>query len=71
MTDRPEWEKCICSGGHQDPSICGRPFEPFDWRFVDVAHAVESIAQGSRMVPCSECMRVVRETTGQVVTPEK
>lgn len=59
MTNRPEWIKCICTGGRQDPSICSRPHSANDWRFVDAAHAIESIARDSRLVPCPECMRII------------
>jgi len=56
MSERPEYITCITSKPGftgMTISICGR-MEGF--MFVDLEHAELSVEQGSRLVPCDECM---------------
>ena len=58
--DRPEYVHCIerpWTKPLDRSTFCGRPLEVFDWSFMSLFHAIEAARQGSRLVPCEECVR--------------
>ena len=50
--DRPEWIACVKNGPNS--TYCDR--DPHYWCFVDINHALLSIAKNTRMQPCTQCM---------------
>lgn len=59
-SDRPEYVHCIerpWTKPLDRSTFCGRPLEVFDWSFMSLFHATEAARQGSRLVPCEECVR--------------
>ena len=49
----PDWLKCI---GDAQSSLCGETGRT--WRFVDVDHALQTVANKGRQVPCGLCLAV-------------
>jgi len=65
---RPEYIKCI-QHTHVDlpeTSWCGKKLSSFDWVFQDIDDAVYSVQQGSRQVPCSDCLKKIYEVFKEV-----
>jgi hypothetical protein len=65
---RPEYIKCI-QHTHVDlpkTSWCGEKLFSFDWAFQDIDHAVYSVQQGSRQVPCPDCLKKIYEVLNEV-----
>lgn len=50
----PEWMHCI----KKDDAItfCGRHHHGLGWMFVDREHAVGTVMNGDRQMPCPECL---------------
>jgi hypothetical protein len=61
--NRPEYIRCI-QHTHADlptTSWCGEKYSSFDWVFQDIDHAVYSVLNGSRQVPCPDCLKKIYE----------
>jgi hypothetical protein len=61
--ERPEYIRCI-QHTHADlpkTSWCGEKLYSYDWVFQDIDHAVYSTQQGSRNVPCPDCLTKIYE----------
>lgn len=43
----------------QKTSWCGKNLFNFDLSFQDIDHAVYSLANGSRLLPCPDCVNVI------------
>ncbi len=62
--ERPEWIKCVmspvlCFIGVM--SWCGKNYRHHEWLFTNLAHAEGAVSQGSRLVPCPECLERARK----------
>ncbi len=58
-SDRPEWVHCV-KQSHEErkgQTWCGRPPE-LAFMFLSLDHAANTIAAGSRLEPCPDCIRV-------------
>jgi|ERR1700733_2978659 len=55
-SERPDWLKCIRQP-NSDFSYCGQYIKT-EWHFVDVEHARGAEEQGSRLVPCQNCLNL-------------
>lgn len=58
---RPDYIKCI-KHSHADlekTSWCGKPLSPFDWVFQSIDHAVYSIQNEDRLIPCPKCLEKI------------
>lgn len=53
MANRPEWVCCITA--QPDKSYCGRSIFR-EWTFTGLPHALATVEQGSRLVPCTDCL---------------
>lgn len=60
-TNRPEWIRCIQHThiDDQNTSWCGKRLSNFDLPFQDIDHATYSVKNGSRLVPCPECVDTI------------
>lgn len=62
---RPEYIKCIQHTNTplhtQKTSWCGEKLSSFDWVFQNIDHAVYSVQNGSRQVPCPDCLKKIYE----------
>ena len=54
MAKRPAWAKCIQRTRYF--AWCGRHLEPFEWAFVDVPYAADSVPDGDRLPVCARCL---------------
>lgn len=63
MNNRPEYIKCIqhTSADLSKTSWCGEALTPSDWTFQNIDHAVYSIQDGSRLIPCVHCLKNISE----------
>jgi hypothetical protein len=59
-TGRPHYIVCIASTNNKKVSWCGR-YIGMEFAFVDKEHADNTINFGSRLLPCKECLKVMRE----------
>lgn len=50
--ERPDYIFCIVKAGTE--SLCGE--RSMDFKFQSVEHAEMAVEQGSRLVPCEECL---------------
>lgn len=48
-----EWEVHVTT--EPGRAACGTELHPYDWTFRNPEHARESVAQGSRLLPCPYC----------------
>ena len=68
MNNRPEYIKCI-QHTHADllkTSWCGEQLSGLHyWAFQNIDHAVYSVQQGSRQVPCPDCLKKIYEVLGE------
>jgi len=58
---RPEYIRCI-QHTHTDKlktSWCGEQLSSFDLLFQDIDHATYSVMNGSRLIPCPECVNSI------------
>ncbi len=55
--NRPKYIKCIEEPGNNRKTCCGRKERPF---FVGKEHA-EAAIEKSRVVPCPECLKRIKE----------
>ena len=49
-----EWEKHVLSSS-KDQALCGEKVTSFDWCFQSVEHALLSMKNEDRLVPCKKC----------------
>ena len=65
---RPEYIRCIQHTNTplhtQKTSWCGEKLS-IDWVFKNIDHAVYSVQQGSRQVPCPDCLKKIYEVLGK------
>lgn len=63
MQNHLEYIKCIrhTHEERKNTSWCGKAVYTFDWTFVDIDHATYSIMNGSRNVPCPDCIKVINQ----------
>ena len=63
--NRPEYIRCIQHTNTPlhipKTSWCGEKLYCFDWVFQDIGHAVYSVQNGSRQVPCPDCLKKIYE----------
>ena len=61
MTERPEYIRCIqhTHAEKQNTSWCGKQVYSFDLPFQDIDHATYSVMNGSRLVPCPDCVNSI------------
>ena len=57
----PEYVKCIKHTHLEKKNLswCGKQLYKFDWVFQDIDHATYAIMDGSRLVPCPDCLNVI------------
>jgi hypothetical protein len=64
---RPEYVKCATKGPIDGKiatrAWCGRTLETYEWCFVDITHALNSAAFGSRLLLCPECAEAICAAT--------
>lgn len=62
MSRRPEWVHCI----QRDTNIawCGRDIW-MEWRFMDLAHAENTVANGDYVQPCGSCLKKARKASAR------
>ncbi len=58
-----DWEKHIRSLDDKYVSVCNKEISTFDWTFIDKKHAINTVTTKGRLVPCSDCMKVIEEET--------
>lgn len=61
---RPDYVRCISST--RDQSWCGEPLA-LDWYFQSTDHAILAVKNGSRMLPCPNCLLAVIEALDTVI----
>ena len=67
---RPEYIRCI-QHTHADlpkTSWCGEQLSGLQsqyWAFQNIDHAVYSVQQGSRLIPCPDCLKKIYEVLGE------
>lgn len=67
-----EWEKHI-RRTHADKvneSWCGERLYSHEWAFVDVDHALHSIEQGTRILPCPTCLSRIQRLVSSVLSED-
>ena len=67
---RPEYIRCILHTHADLPktSWCGEQLSGLQsqyWAFQNIDHAVYSVQQGSRQVPCPDCLKKIYEVLGE------
>jgi hypothetical protein len=61
MKSRTEYVRCIqhTHAEREGTSWCGKKIFSFDWVFQDIDHATYATLNGSRQVPCPNCVSVI------------
>lgn len=59
-TDRPDYVVCVEREPGTRKTYCGRP-HGVEFLFLGLEHAAASVGQGSRLVPCEQCLVAAQE----------